>query len=315
MPRNKARELRREDITVTRNLAGKRRIRINLRSHNPLVHPPCRCGFFYFFYCPVKRRLWIDPEIVREALPSKEALDALALCCMVKLTFADSMVRDATVRRMMHVFHVSYGRLKNALDEGLRRGYFRRAGSHLRASRVRTDKSYCVPLDIPVSENKGECLIGIARMCDQLRGAVLYNHIVKQNDLRDTTRLARSPRKDEFQLMKRAKARLRKKGVCVEGRTEGDGLRLSYARVASLLNVSRTKAKAAIKRLRDRGLIRRELQFEETGLHLDDFTREVQSGYSRYGGRGFMVLNTGMVCLQLANAYLLCGDSLVRFIH
>lgn len=268
-----------------------------------------------FFYCLMKRRLWIDPAIVREALPSKTALDALALCCMVKLMFADSMVRDATVRRMMRVFHVSYGRLKNALDEGLRRGYFKRDGAHLRASRVRTDKGYCVALDIPVSDNKGECPIGIAKMCDRLRGAVLYNHIAKQNDLRDTTRLAREPRDGEFQQMKRARARMRKKGVCVEGRTEGDGLRLSYARVASLLNVSRTKAKAAIKRLRDRGLIRRELQFEETGLHLDDFTREVQSGYSRYGGRGFMVLNTGMVCLQLANAYLLCGDSLVRFIH
>lgn len=261
------------------------------------------------------RRIWIDPNIVLNAMDSKEALDALALCCMVKLTFADSLVKDASVRRMMKIFHISYGRCVKAIEEGIRHGVFVRDGNGLRASRIKTKRQHCVPLDIPTTDIKGECPIGIAKMCDQLRGAVLYNHIAKQNDLRDTIRLARDPKRGELKPMRRAKARLRKKGVCVDDRSANEVVRLSYAKVASMLNVSKTKAKTIIKRLRDKGLIRRVLQFEETGLHLDEFSKELQKGYSKYANRGFMVLCDGMVCLQLANAYLLNGDSLVRFIY
>lgn len=243
------------------------------------------------------------------------SLDALALCCMVKLTFADSLVKDASVRRMMKIFHISYGRCVKAMDEGVRLGFFVRDGKGLRASRVKSVRANCVPLDIPAKEKKGECPIGIAKMCDQLRGAVLYNHIAKQNDLRDTIRLARDPKHGELKSMRRAKARLRKKGVCVDNRSANEVVRLSYTKVASMLNVSKTKAKTIIKRLRDKGLVRRVLQFEETGLNIDEFSKELQKGYSKYGKRGFMVLCNGMVCLQLANVYLLCGDSLVRFIY
>lgn len=261
------------------------------------------------------RRIWIDPKIAQDVMDSKMSLDALALCCMVKLTFADSLVKDASVRRMMKIFHVSYGRCVKAIEEGIRLGFLVRDGKGLRASRIKTKRQHCVPLDIPTTDNKGECPIDIAKMCDQLRGAVLYNHIAKQNDLRDTIRLARDPKRGELKSMRRAKARLRKKGVCVDDRSTNEVVRLSYAKVASMLNVSKTKAKATIKRLRDKGLVRRVLQFEETGLHLDEFSKELQKGYSKYGKRGFMVLCNGMVCLQLANVYLLCGDSLVRFIY
>lgn len=248
-------------------------------------------------------------------MTSKEALDALALCCMVKLTFADSLVKDASVRRMMKIFHLSYGRCVKTIEEGIRLGFFVRDGKGLRASRIKTKKQYCVPLDIPTTDTKGECPIGIAKMRDQLRGAVLYNHIAKQNDLRDTIRLARDPKKGELNSMRRAMARLRKKGVCVDDRSANEVARLSYAKIASILNVSRTKAKTIVKRLRDKGLVKRVLQFEETGLHLDEFSKELQKGYSKYGNRGFVVLCGGMVCLQLANAYLLCGDSLVKYIY
>lgn len=261
------------------------------------------------------RRIWIDTRIAQGAVDSKEALDALALCCMVKLTFVDSMVKTATARRMMRVFHISYGRCVKAIEEGLKRGYFVKDGANLRASKIRAGKCNCIPLDIPTGDNKGECPICMTTMCDKLRGAVLYNHIAKQNDLRDTIRLARDPKRGELKSMRRAKARLRKKGVCVDDRSANDVVRLSYAKVASMLNVSKTKAKATIKRLRDKGLVKRVLQFEETGLHINEFSKELQKGYSKYANRGFMVLCDGMVCLQLANAYLLCGDSLVKFIY
>lgn len=261
------------------------------------------------------RRIWVDPKIVQDAIGSKASLDALALCCMVKLTFVDSLVKDASVRRMMKIFHISYGRCVRAIEEGVRLGYLVRDGKGLRASKIKSVRSYCVPLDIPISTGNGDCPIGIAKMCDQLRGAVLYNHIAKQNDLRDTIQLARDPKPGELKSMRRAKARLRKKGVCVDNRSAGEVVRLSYAKVASMLNVSRTKAKTAIKRLCEKGRVRRVLQFEETGLHLDEFSKELQKSYSRYAGRGFMVLCDGMVCLQLANAYLLCGDSLSKFIY
>lgn len=261
------------------------------------------------------RRIWIDTKLAQDAIASKEALDALALCCMVKLTFADSMVKEASVRRMMQLFHISYGRCVKAIETGVVRGYFVKDRSHLRANRVRSDKGNCIPLDVPTSEVKGECPISITAMCDLLREAVIYNHIAKQNDLRDTIKIARDPAPGELKQMRRARARLREKGVCVDQNSANEVLRLSHARVASILNVSRTKAKAIVKRLCDKGLVRRVLQYEETGWHIDEFSKGLQKSYSKYGNRGFLVLCSGMVCLQLANAYLLCGESLVRFMH
>lgn len=261
------------------------------------------------------KRIWIDPTLVQEAIDSKEALDALALCCMVKLTFADSMVKDATVRRLMALFHISYGRCVKAVEAGIARGYFFRDGNHLRACKVRGERQNCVPLDIPASGAPGVCPVGIARMRDLLRGAVLYNHIAKQNDLRDTIRIARDPERGELKAMRKARARLRKKGVCEESVSADEVVRLSYASVCALLNVSRTKAMSLVKSLRESGLVKRVLQYEETGLSLDQFSKIVQKGYAKYGNRGFMVLCDGMVCLQLANAYLLQGESLVKFLY
>lgn len=260
------------------------------------------------------KRIWLDPTIALDVLNSKEALDALALCCMVKLTFADSMVKNATMRRLMGLFHLSHRRCVAALDEGLRRGLLVRDGNHLRAARVRAEKRYCVRLDIPDNRQQDElCPVTITQMCDILREAVLYNHIAKQNKLRDTIRLARDPKPDEHEDMKRAKARLRKKGVCVSDRSAGDVLRLSYAKMSAMLNVSRSKAKQLVKQLCDKGLVKRVLQFEETGLHLEEYSRSVQQDHAKYANRGFLVLCNGLVCLQLANAYLLGTDSLVKF--
>lgn len=248
-------------------------------------------------------------------MDSKEALDALALCCMVKLTFADSMVKDATVRRLMKIFHISYGRCVKAIAEGLKRGYFVKDRNHLRACKIKTVKQHCVRLELPAPNEVGVCPINITDMCDQLRSAVIYNHIAKQNDMRDTIRLARNPEPGELKQMKQARARLRKKGVCAEAHSATEGLRLSYARVSSILNVGRTKAKSIIKQLCDKGLIRRVHQLEETGLGIDEFSKEIQNGYSKYVARGFMILCNGLVCLQMANSYLLCGDSFVKFIY
>lgn len=258
------------------------------------------------------RRIWVDPTIVQEALSSKEALEALALCCMVKLTFVDSMVKGATVRRMMSVFHLSYGRCVKAIEVGISRGYFVKDGENLRAAKIRSINQHCVALELPAPQSKDDCPITITHMCDALRGAVLYNHIAKQNDLRDTLQLARDPKPGEIQQMKRAKARLRRKGVCAENSVEG--LRLSYDRIASMLNICKTKAKATVKRLIDQGLIKRVLQYEEVDVELEKFSKDFQKNYAKYGSRGFLILCGGHVFVQLANAYSLCGDSLVKFL-
>ena len=261
------------------------------------------------------RRIWIDPTIIESAIAPKEALDALALCCMIKLTFVDSMVKHATICKLMGIFHLSYGRCVKALEEGLRREYFIRDGEHLRASKVRRDEVRNVPIDLPAPESKDDCPVSIAKMCDHLRGALLYNHIAKQNDMRDTLRLARDCAPDELKQMKRARAKLRKKGMFAYDSSAEDGLRLSYARIASLLHICQTKAKAMVKQLIAQGLIERVHQIEETDFPPEEFTKQIRDGYSQYGTKGFMLLCGGSVCLQLANSYMLCGDSLARFLY
>lgn len=258
------------------------------------------------------KRIWINPRLAQDALQSKTALDALSLCVMVKIAFRSGVVKEAKARRLMDLFHVSYKRLKPAIIEGVRRGYFTLEKGTLIAKRIRSEKGYDVALDFN-DATPGACPATMTQVCNQLRMLVLYNHIAKQNDLQDTVTKARSPKPGELQQMKSARKKLCKKGMSEQSFVGDDGFRLSYKAIASLLNVCRSRAISIVKRICASGCVGKILQFEETGIHIDDYSKAVREDYAKYGHRGFMVLNNGLVCLQLSNAYRVEDASKIKY--
>ena len=53
-----------------------------------------------------KRKIFLDPELARAAVGSKESLEALAIVLGVKITFISSVVTNATAVRLMHIFGI-----------------------------------------------------------------------------------------------------------------------------------------------------------------------------------------------------------------
>ncbi|MDE6329205.1 MAG: hypothetical protein K2L83_00670 [Muribaculaceae bacterium] len=254
------------------------------------------------------KKLWIDPNLIAYAVKDKNVLDALALCVLIKLRFVSSRVKAAGVRRLMTLFHVSYGRCVKAVEAGLREGWLVEEGSDIVARRLRVDKGCELPLMLPGAER-----LTLSQMCNILREALTYNHISKIDDLRDTIQLAHNPKPGEMQKCKRARRRLAKHGMPATESELKKSLRMSYRRCAELLCVSLTKAKSIIKRLRLAGIISRTLQFEETAIPIGQFSRRMQREYARHGNRGYLVVNNATVCIQLANAYRLTAPTKVKF--
>lgn len=254
------------------------------------------------------KKLWIDPRLIAYAVKDKVVLDALALCVLIKLKFVSSRVKDATTRRMMQLFHVSYGRCVKAIEAGVKEGWLIKEGKDIRAARIRVEKGCEICLTLPTDTR-----LTLSQVCNILRSALTYNHISKLDDLRDTIQLAYDPKPGELQKCKRARQRLAKHGMPDNESTLRKYLRLSYRKAADILNMSVTTAKNIIRRLRKAGLIERIMQFEETAFTVEQFSKRLQNDYAKYGKRGFIVLSNGMVCLQLANSYTIAGQPKVKF--
>lgn len=249
------------------------------------------------------KKLWISTNIVGESMETKASIDALALNLLIKRMFVNSRVNDATIRRLMSLFHTSSKRLNAAITEGVRRGWLQRLhGNVLFASRVHFEKEYSVFIE--TTEYNPECPVHLTltQMGNLIREAVIYNHISKQNELADTIRLATNPEAGEHKAHKKAKRRLLKKAMRVNSENASRLVGLSYARISEIVNASRTKVKSIIKAMCRKGLISVTHRFEEAGITIGQFTKELQTRYAQHAP-GFMILMDGLVHIQLANSY------------
>lgn len=255
-----------------------------------------------FFIPSEMKKLWVSARLAESSMETKVSVDALALNLLIKRMFVSSCVKDATTRRLMSLFHVSYKRMTNAVEEGIRRGWLMRHNGSLLACRVHFEKEYSVSIE--TTEFNPECpiVLTLTQMGNLLREAVIYNHISKQNDLSDTIRLATDPKAGELKAHRKARKRLLKKGMRVDSSNASRLVGLSYARICRLVNASRTKVKSIVKSMCKRGFISVIHRFEEAGIPIEDFTKQMQKQYSQYAP-GFMILMDGLVHIQLANAY------------
>lgn len=235
-------------------------------------------------------------------MDTKNSIDALAVNLLIKRRFVDSRVRNATMRRMMSLLHTSSSRCAAAINEGIKRGWLVRRGTTLIAVRIHFEKEYSVLIE--TTEYNPHCSVNptLTQMGNLIREAVIYNHIAKQNELSDTIRLATDPKAGEHKAHKKARRRLLKKGMCVNSENASRLVGLSYRRICELVNVSRTKAKSIIKSMCRRGLISVTHRFEEAGMSIEQFTKQIQTEYARYAP-GFMIQIDGFVHIQLANSY------------
>lgn len=260
------------------------------------------------------KRLWVSTRIAAQSMETKVSLDALAVNLLIKRRFVDSRVKDASVRKMMTLLRASYNRCVNAINEGIKRGWLVRVGTSLMAVRIHFEKEYSVLIETTEHDPKCSLSPTLTQMGNLIREAVIYNHISKQNELADTIRLATDPKPEEYEAHKRAKKHLLKKGMCVNSENASRLVGLSYRRICELVNASRTKVKTIIKSMCRRGIISVTHRFEEAGISIERFSRQLQEQHAKFAP-GFMVLMDGLVHIQLANRYTAKDGKRIRLFY
>lgn len=256
-----------------------------------------------------KRKIFLDPELARAAVGSKESLEALAIVLGVKITFISSVVTNATAVRLMHIFGIGHARYKRAVGYALEKGWLVREGDNIRAAKIKRFDAYNIPLTFDKHYGKQaddvRCPYTMTKLCNIIRSSIIVCHISKQIKVFDTTQMATHPPKRTSQAKYKAAVK----------RVEGWGMRkpklkrkanrLSYARMSELAGCSKSKAKSLVKSLVGGGVINKIENYEKTRWHIDEYSRMLRDNYAATGRRGFIVRHDGKVMLRLANSYTL----------
>lgn len=273
------------------------------------------------FFCMYrKRNIYLDPKFAREAVGSKESVEALAVVLGIKVTFVNSVVTNASAVRLMHILRIGHTRYKRAVNYALRKGWLVREGDNIRAASIKTLDSYNVRLVFTKHHYDGKrgddvrCPYTLTQLCNFIRQAVLLCHISKQVVVYDTiTTATRQP----------ASSKSRSKYIAARKRVEGWGMRkpklrkradlLSYARMSELAGCSKSKTKSLVKSLVSCGIINKTENYEKTKWHIDEYSKMLRDGYAASGNRGFLVRHDGKVMLRLANSYTL-NKPIVKYV-
>lgn len=264
-----------------------------------------------FFYCMKRKRyIYLDPDLARAAVGSKESIEALAVVLAIKVTFVNSVVTDASAVRLMRILRIGHTRYKRAVSYALRKGWLVREGDNIRATSIKAADSYNVKLVFTKHYYKKgrrgddvRCPYTLTKLCDFIREAVVLFHISKQAVVYDTLTLATRPGKRTAQSkFRKAKERAERWGMRkLKLRKKAD--RLSYARMSEIAGCSKSKAKSLIKTLVKGGVVNKTENYEETKWHIDEYSKELRDNYAACGGRGFIVRHDGRIMLRLANSY------------
>lgn len=267
-----------------------------------------------------KRNIYLDPKLAGEAVGTKESAESLAVVLAIKVTFVNSVVTGASATRLMQILRIGHTRYKRAVNYALRKGWLIREGDNIRASNIKALDSYNIRLVFTKHHYFGKrgddvrCPYTLTQLCNFIRQAVLLYHISKQVVVYDTiTTATRQP----------TSSKLRSKHKAAQKRVEGWGMRkpglrkkadrLSYARMSELAGCSKSKAKSLVKSLVRGGVINKTENYEETGLHICEYSKMLRDGYATSGNRGFLVRHGGKVMLRLANSYSL-NRSVVKYV-
>ncbi len=260
-----------------------------------------------------KRIIYIGSGLAKEAVGSKESLEALAVVLSIKLTFVNSIVSRATAVRMMKVLRIGFRRYNRAVGYALEAGWLVRKGDRLVAAlKLKTQDSFnirfCFARTFYRGKRSGDVAAAytLTELCNYIRQGVLLFHISKQTTVYDTLTMATRPTKAQgHKAMLRARRRMGRWGMRNAG-LQGGADRLSYMRMSEILCCSKTKSINLVKPLVKCGVIGKRENFRLTNIGVRDYAFNaamVREVHAELRKRACPVYHDGRVCLRLANSY------------
>lgn len=228
-------------------------------------------------------------------------MESLAFAMMVKLTFVNSRIKDATVKRCKEIFGIGSARMCRIIKNGIQYGYIRREGNTIIANSLKSEKSYHFHNDFEAltasrtknksqnedkdkSDKKDEvqCKYKLKDVIALIHEAVLLNHISKQSECSDTINTLQDPKTlKQFKKAKKWQGRMR---LCKDKACE----RLSNKRIMDITHTSLYHSRNIIRSIvRKRWALKRDVIIP-TEIDKDNFEKSANMWFKKYGVSGYL---------------------------
>ena len=202
------------------------------------------------------RRLRIGTEYLRFVAGHQDRIDALAFAVLVKQDRINSLITNATYRKLKAIFSIGQAKLKKVLNDGVKFGFLRWEGKNLIANKLHEEgKLYYLlkSLWFAEAQNKGKLtLSGVRSMIEE---AIIANHVSMQNDCADThNRATFGKNLTIVRNAKKRESRMLTKDFCDNYKG------LSYQRIQQLIARKKGKVTKIVKRAIAHGQITRRIR-------------------------------------------------------
>lgn len=244
------------------------------------------------------------------AVQNKDRHDALAFALLVKITFADSIIKSTSIRKLTKIFRMGWKRLSRVLNNALHYGYIVKEGETYFVQPLKQRGSFNKKLvftkgTLSLSKD-GRTEYRFNEIKKIIRKETLKNHIRKQSDFLDTASVVNAPVDDKE--YRRNKARLKRMSglTSVSDDLLKDSARLSINRIMKVTGTKRSTAKKLVKEMVAKGEIIR--SFENIPVDMDykelekDYVFQ-QAVYKANKLGGWLHIFKSAVYIQTANRY------------
>ena len=242
----------------------------------------------------MKRSIYLSIEMAKDALSSKEKLEALAFAIQIKYMFVSSTLKgkNTTKKHLKALFKIGDAKLTRCLINAEKYNYIRIQDNIIVANRLYGDKEVCYVIDIP-SRNS----LILNKQAERLiKEAVLIDQIKKMDYMRDV----HEQEEERLTIEDKNKS-------CTPEHTKRYGL--SYDTISKKLNISRIQAINIVKGLRSKGIISKAENFYTLDAKL---TKSCFIHAKEFAQTNLRIVE-GKVCFQLANVFSLLESKLIRW--
>lgn len=249
----------------------------------------------------MKRVLYLSINNAKEAIQSKDRLEALAFAIQIKTAFVSSRLHKDHINTLKSKFNVGYDRLVRMIENGLRYGYLKRSNGFILANKLYEKKDICIKI------NLDQKIYSNNQIKELIQRSVILDHINKV-DFINNTLIQTTDTKKGYKARKRAVKKLYKYVRTIPTEL----IRLSYIRIAQIANITRQKAIEFISIMVQKGIISKKCTFIRTNIKADHKDKAVQLTYKDNSNRGYLRKIDQNYFIQLSNVYSVTSNLIKR---
>ena len=250
------------------------------------------------------RRLLLSVDVLRMVAGFKHKIEALAFAVLIKQHRINSLISNATQRKLKKEFGIGAERLRRIVSNGLSLGFLRKEGDNLIANRLHDNRGLVLTLmerffdDALLKSKKGILTLnGVIRIVE---AAILYNQVSIQVSCEDTHCSANS---ESLPLGKVKKARKKEASMLHSGEYDNRYRGLRNVRIQQLIGRKKSSAINAVKHAIGLGMLNKRWNIRFFNSDKDQCEYMSRQDLNKEDMRMIVCLKKNYIGVRFANVY------------